>query len=365
VVGSGICWRADGLRPALASRGLANTTGAIAFLEINWLAEDLRLLEDKSGFRPLLRDLCDDQLFLSTRHMLHSAALFERARPGAVLEFVIAGDDEAPDFVADISGDRVPVEAKLLMLSDDEQRFVSVAKQVVQALLIDRQVTPPQTAFYLIFKQPVKSDVSKEAIAFCCEVTGRYGHSAVCERGTVCNVFLEPTEMQPGLADYRVVYVMAPVPDSEDLRVLGRAKKSSNQLRALPSALDSGILSVGLTDNQDGAAVFENVADRIRRGRFGGISAFLLLKRRTHVAPPRRATLDLLEYRLNPKADRPLRDRVPLQPLGAAALLTKTEPHLSGIRAYRAGHATGRVTDPASARLFLPDIRVLTADMIH
>ena len=166
-----------------------NTTGAIAFLEMNWLAEDLRLLEDKSGFRPLLRDLCDDQLFLSTRHMLHSAALFERARPGAVLEFVIAGDDEAPDFVADISGDRVPVEAKLLMLSDDEQRFVSVAKQVVQALLIDRQVTPPQTAFYLIFKQPVKSDVSKEAIAFCCEVTGRYGHSAVCERGTVCNVF--------------------------------------------------------------------------------------------------------------------------------------------------------------------------------
>ncbi|HEX9381992.1 MAG TPA: hypothetical protein VF908_01180, partial [Gemmatimonadaceae bacterium] len=77
------------------------------------------------------------------------------------------------------------------------------------------------------------------------------------------------------------------------------------------------------------------------------------------------ATLDLLEYRLNPKADRPLRDRVPLQPLGAAALLTKSEPHLSGIRAYRAGHATGRVTDPASARLFLPDIRVLTADMIH
>jgi len=331
---------------------------------MNWLAEDLRLVEGKPGLKPLLRDLCDERLYLPTWHALHTAALFERARPKAVIEFVVSDGDEAPDFVADIAGDRVPVEAKLLTCSEDESRFVLVARRITQALTDERHATPPQTAVYVILKQAVASDVSEEAITFCREAIGRYANTAVCERGTLCNVFLEPAEMLPGLGDYRVVYIMAPVPDSEDLRVLDRAKKASNQLRALPSALDSGILSVGLTDNQDGAAVFGHLSERIKRGRFGGISGVLLLKRRTHVAPPQRATFDLLEFRRNSNADRPLRDRVPLRPLGAAALLTQSEPHLSGIKAYRLGTATGRVTDPARARLHLPDVRVLTADLI-
>lgn len=342
-----------------------NTTGAVAFLEMNWLTEDLRLVEGKPGLKPVLRDLCDERLCLPTWHALHTAALFECARPHTVLEFVVADGDEAPDFVVDIAGDRIPVEAKLLMRSEDEGRFVSVAERMMRVLVDDRQGTPIQTVVYVIFKQPISHDVSQEAIRFCDEAIGRYGRTAVCERGTLCNVFLEPAEMLPGLADYRVVYIMAPVPGSEDLRVLGRAKKASSQLRALPSTLDSGILSVGLTDNQDGAAVFGHLSERIKRGRFGGISGVLLLKRRTHVAPPRRATFDLLEFRRNSNADRLLRDRVRLLPLGAAALLTQSEPHLSGIRAYRSGTATGRVTDPATARVILPNVRVLTADLLE
>lgn len=341
-----------------------NTTDASAFLQLNALAEDLRVLEGKPRLSCVLRDLCCDRLCLPTWHMIHTAAMFERARANAVFEFVEAGGDESPDFVVDINGDRVPVEAKLLTKSDDERRFISIAKRIDKALAGDNNVIPVQTAVYVILKEPVKNDISGEAIRFCLEAISRYGDTAVCERGSVCNVFLEPAPAPVGPSEYRLWYIMAPVPDSENMRVLVRAKKASNQLRSLASALDSGIVSVGLTDNQDGIAVFSHIANQVRRRRFGGISAFLLLKRGTHLGPPRRTMVDLLELRKNPNADHPLHGKVPLRPLAAAALLTQVEPHIGGIRAYRLGSASGRVVDPTKASVVLPDIRVLTADLM-
>lgn len=180
------------------------------------------------------------------------------------------------------------------------------------------------------------------------------------------NVFLEPANLAQGFADYRSLYILAPVPEGEDMRVLARAKTASNQLRSLPTSVDAGILSVGLTDVQDGAAVFAHVSKRIEAGRLGGISGILLIKRRTHLAPTRRTLVDLLELRRNPRADRPLQGIVPLRPMADAGILTQVEPHIAGIRAYRLGVASGRIVDSSIASfLDLPDIRVLTADLIE
>ena len=43
--------------------GMWFTTGANAFLEMNSLAEDLRVIEKKQGMARVLKDLCDDRPF--------------------------------------------------------------------------------------------------------------------------------------------------------------------------------------------------------------------------------------------------------------------------------------------------------------
>ena len=197
--------------------------------------------------------------------------------------------------------------------------------------------------------------VVKESIA-------AYAGASLIRRGDLCNVFLKPVETPVGIADFRIFYVLSPIPDTENLRVLGRAKKASNQLRSLVSVALSGILSIGLTDHQDGASTFEHIAGRIRAGRLRAISGVLLVKRRTQLGPPQRVNVDLLEFRPNSSAQQPLDARVPLRPAGAAGLLTKVEPPIGGIRAYRFGTSRGRVVDPKTAALPLPDIRILTPE---
>ena len=59
-----------------------NNNGANAFLELNALAEDARLLEGMPGFEGIVADLKNSDRALPTWHALHCAALFERAHRG-------------------------------------------------------------------------------------------------------------------------------------------------------------------------------------------------------------------------------------------------------------------------------------------
>jgi hypothetical protein len=340
------------------------TTGAGAFIEINSLAEDLRLLLLKPGVSPVLRDLMDPRLSQPTWHTIHTAALFERARPGAVINFVDARNEKAPDFIVKLHGERVSVEAKLLTLSKAEERFQTVAKEIVDALQTPHAIVPRNTNAIVVLKQPVSANTAAHVADFCKHRLPLYVDATQVHRGPACNQLLEPISPPPGLSDYCAQYVLAPVPDSENIRVLQRAKKASKQLRLFPTTRDSGIVSIGLSDTQDSSAVFEHINERIRRGRFSGIAAVLLLKRRTLLDAPRRTTLDLFEVRRNPSAKSPIPEVIPLRPLDGAALLSHVEPSIGGVRAYRLGVATGRVVDPTRCALPLPDIRVLTPDML-
>ncbi len=341
-----------------------HTTGAGAFIEINWLAEDLRLLHLKPGMSSVLRDLMDSRLSQSTWHTVHTAALFERARPGAVINFVEARNEEAPDFIVGLHGERVSVEAKLLTSSTEEERFQAVAREIVDALQTPHAAVPPNTIAIVVLKQPVSANIGAHVADFCKDHLPLYVGTPQVHRGPACNLMLEPISQPPGLSDYCAQYVLAPVPDSENMRVLQRAKKASNQLRSFPTTRNSGIVSIGLSDSQDSSGVFEHINERIRRGRFSGIAAVLLLKRRTLLDPPRRTTLDLLEVRKNPSATSPISGVIPLRPLDGAALLSHVEPSIGGVRAYRLGVATGRVVDPTQCAIGVPDIRVLTPDML-
>ncbi len=337
------------------------TTGAGAFIEINWLAEDLRLLSCKPGASSVLHDLMVPRLSKPTWHTIHTAALFERARPGAVLNFVEARNEKAPDFIVGLHGERVSVEAKLLTSSIEEERFQTVAKEIIEAF---QTAVPPNTLAIVVLKQPVSANIAAHVADFCKDRLPLYADTIQMHRGTTCNLLLEPISPPIGISAYRAQYVMAPVPDSENMRVIQRAKEAGKQLRAFPTTRDSGIVSIGLSDSQDSSGVFEHINERIRRGRFSGIAAVLLLKRRTLLDPPRRTTLDLLEVRKNPSATSPISEFIPLRPLDGAALLSHVEPLIGGVRAYRLGVATGRVVDPTQCAIGLPDIRVLTPDML-
>ena len=157
-----------------------DNTGANSFIQVNALAEDLRLLDGKLGIAPVLHDLRDNHQCLPTWHLLHTAALFERARAGSVLEFVPADGHIAPDLVVDIAGDRVPVEAKLLTQSEDEVRFFAVANRIRQALSEPTDSIPVATAVRIILKQPVTVDISGDVIHTANEAIREYQKTEVC-----------------------------------------------------------------------------------------------------------------------------------------------------------------------------------------
>jgi len=106
------------------------TNGACSFLELNLLAEDLRILDGISGIEIVIEDLRDAALCLPTWHMLHSAALFERKIKGAVRKFFPQVDKVTPDFLLSNNGYEIPVEAKLLTKSESEEVFEGYAENL-------------------------------------------------------------------------------------------------------------------------------------------------------------------------------------------------------------------------------------------
>lgn len=63
------------------------TNGANSFLELNLWAEDLRVLENVPDVGTVVDDLRNAARCLPARHVLHTAALFERRVKGTVAKF--------------------------------------------------------------------------------------------------------------------------------------------------------------------------------------------------------------------------------------------------------------------------------------
>lgn len=87
------------------------SAGAGSFLELNVLADDIRQVEQVEGLDRCLSDLRDRNRFFSSRHTLHSAALFARSGKATVHSFL---HDDAPDFLLECDNQMISVEAKLL-----------------------------------------------------------------------------------------------------------------------------------------------------------------------------------------------------------------------------------------------------------
>src|SRR5713101_7126684 len=95
--------------------------GAGSFVELNGLAEDVRLVRAVPGFEAVLHDLKNASTTLSAWHVVHGAALFERHTRGCVMQFFPQeGAESVPDFLLRWQGADIAVEAKLLTQSETE-----------------------------------------------------------------------------------------------------------------------------------------------------------------------------------------------------------------------------------------------------
>jgi hypothetical protein len=144
--------KADHLSPHPILSRWANN-GAGSFLELNALADDMRLVRNVPGFETVLHDLENASTADSAWHAVHGAALFERHTPGCVVKFFPQTDVSLPDFLLRLAGADIPVEAKLLTRSQTEQEFnrygQALTKRIFETVLLAGTVHPGAT---LVFK---------------------------------------------------------------------------------------------------------------------------------------------------------------------------------------------------------------------
>jgi hypothetical protein len=330
--------------------------GPSSLLLLNALAEDTRLLQGKRNVEVVFRDLRDSDACLPGWHALRAAALLERASAGTVVEFVRSQNETAPDFIVEIGGTQIPVEAKLLTMSAIEEDFHRQADVLIRAVIESLQGRKESFGITIVFKSKPEPVLTAQVISTFEGLLRQWSAKPATLRADQFNVRIEVPGLSSGIAEHRLVHVLMPVPIAEVLRVKDRAGRASAQLRSHPNAARSGLLALGLTDRQDGSLVYEILERAMRGGRHRGIAATLLMKQALHVRPPVNTIVDLAEIRFNSRAEVPLSANIHLRSVGVIAQLTKAEPPSLDVPAYRHLLASGRRAGTASAALGLNDV---------
>ena len=320
--------------------------GAGHYLELNGLAEDLRLLHFKPGFEHVLKDLKESQLCFSTWHMVHSAALFERANPGTVQLFFPQASESVPDFLLRFQSFDIPVEAKLLTKSDKEALFESwsaeIQRELFEKVLLENEFLPIVSLVVKSFDNVPNVQEIIEAVS-----TSLHAYSGIPLKASFakCNVIVEPTTITPDtLSTHRALYIFCPRHPREDIRIEGRSKDASRQLRLhTTNENEAGLFSLGIGRLQNPHYISELLLRRFARSQYSNISLVLLLRTGTFMEPPKRSIIDFVETVTNVNSRSQMPGNLQLKSLGLSARLVTGVPPEPGIPAYRNMRAEGRI----------------------
>jgi hypothetical protein len=342
---------------------LWDTTGPDSFLQLNSLAEDLRLLMGTQGAQSVIEHLRSMSMEQSARHTIRTAALFERARRGALICFLEAKNDTTPDYVVGVSGLKVPVEAKMVVTStidDVFQRSSQIAIERIRATLSGK----PQSYTVVVVVRDATEDFDSQALA---AKIGGIPTSAGSFSSSLpgCKIWAQIQSTPPGIAEHRSIQIYAPVHDKDHLRLKGPAKKASKQLRSVPGTEQAGILALGLAPQHEPEKVFAILDNEMIAGSYRGIAASLLIKSGTHIAQPRCTVIDLLEVRGNPQIPSPIAKATAIRSIDLSAKLTEAEPSGFSKPVYARAMALGRINDPrANAAISLPAIKRIANELL-
>ena len=100
-------------------------------------------------------------------------------------------------------------------------------------------------------------------------------------------------------------------------------------------------------------------------GQYSSISSAMLLETGTHVVAPMRSVVDVLSFVKNDKAQRAMPPDVRFGCIGMLGHLDANRPITAEVAAYRYMAGEGRIAGEGGAQLFLPDIRMLTPEMMQ
>jgi hypothetical protein len=349
-------WFRRALQPQSSQPLIAKwmTNGANAFLLLNALAEDAGLLTSVAGFGQVLEDLRNGGRCLPAWHLVRGAAMFLRTG-GVVSQFYEQTEKGAPDFSVKFNGIEANVEAKLLLKSDLEEAFEGYAQTLVKRIfgevMADEQIHPPVTA---IFKD---ADNLADAGEVANAVAALLRHPKLPAkefRGASFNVIIGPKP--PGVGLFRSFYALCPRSEGENLRVLSRVSKASQQLQSDSAAERPGIVWLGMTRHQNSVFVRNLLLRKFNAGQFSGISQVYLLASGTHLERPMRTVVDYGVRVVNPKSRVTLTATIPVKPLGLIGDLIALHGSEAGLPAYRVGAVETRC-GAGMPQLLLPDLR--------
>ncbi|GEM_PF-5165423 len=341
----------------LVSEWMAN--GANAFLLLNALAEDARLLVSVPRFGGIVKDLRHRKRCRPGWHVVRAAAMFQRAGV-TVTEFYEQTTEEIPDFSIRFSSVEANVEAKLLTKSDVEEVFEEYAKLLLQRIFADTMakevIYPPVT---VVVKDAAHFPDSDEIVN---AVRTLVNASPTESRTEHFNIFVDAA---PSITTtlFRSCHILCPRSEKENLRVETRIKKASHQLLSDATSERPGILWIGVTEHQDPLAIRDLLLRRFERGQYRGVSLAILSLSGTHLEHPRRSVVDLITTIVNPKSRAPLPCTIPIGPLDLNSPLNKHSGD-AGIPAYRVASAETRVA-PGVPGVSLPDIRRIDPQLLR
>lgn len=240
--------------------------GAGSFLEVNSLAEDLRLLEGVRGLQAVVSDLRHAQRCQPAWHVIHSAALIARSSTAVIKKFFPQTHETLPDFAIQHEAIEVAVEAKLLLQSDAEIEFGKYASKLQEDLfarVLNENVNPSVT---IILKDPHNVPPSPRLVQSIQEGVAAYRDGTMSLRTPLVNVFLGPP--QSGFEAFSYCDILCPRSPKENLRVAARGKAASKQLRAYTQDGHAGLFMLGLTDRQDPHELRSMFSQRFDRGEY-------------------------------------------------------------------------------------------------
>jgi hypothetical protein len=328
------------------------TNGVHAFLILNALAEDARLLVAVPGFDEVVRDLRKSELCMSSWHVIRMAAMFERA--GArVSMFYQQNDKKCPDFLIEYLSSRVNVEAKLLADSDVEFAFRKYAEPLVKRVFAEgmaEEVIHPVVS--VVVKSPAVLPSQTEVVNATATLLRDSGQPPKRYRSRDFNIFVDQPPAGKGL--YRNCDILCPRSDKENTRVATRIKNASAQLLSERSAGYPGVFCLGITPNQSAVFLRDLLLRRFNEGEYSGISVAYLIQSGTHLLPPRRTVLDYGVGIPNPKS--PLSGSIPVKALDLCADLLVVHSIQPGLPAYRVAAVETRAGE-GMPELRLADIR--------
>jgi hypothetical protein len=319
--------------------------GADAFLHLNAVAEDMRLLQHTPGFASTLHDLKQLDGYEPTRHALRSAALFARA--GArIIRLFEPSNESVPDFEVELDGVAVPVEAKQLTESERCKQFraysAEVERRLFKEVLTGKRNYP---VFHVIVKDPEALppiDVVLDAVR--AAVRSFVGFPFL-KRFSELNIQVTPDARSDSFTEYRHLHLLCPRSPKEAPRVARSAEKSNKQIRNHARDKVPGILCLGLTEHQDPHLVAEVLRRKFGGGQLRGISTVVLHRSADQDGAPMRCVIDLISTIRNFKALVPGPGRLPLKSIGIALDLFDSTRDLGAVSAYKRARVEGRIRE--------------------